>query len=233
MPDSNRIPIAWPVRWRRIRHRIVPVACFLVAILLSGWLWEHQGGSVHGVGEVEARRVDVTSPTSGVVSDFPKPDGRKWRTLDHVQAGDVLVRLTPLSAAGEGLQPEPTEILAPLTGTIVAMHSAPGHAVAPGTRLATIVDDAASHVTSYLPEESRLSVEPGLPVTLRSRSSPPQRIVTRIESVGRQIESVPTHQIASATQPQWGVPIRIRLPASCSLRPGSLVDVVISARAGR
>jgi multidrug resistance efflux pump len=93
MTQENRIPISRTVRWRRIRYRMIPVLSFLVAVVASSWLWRDYGGTVQGVGAVDSPRVDVTSPTAGLVISLPHQTRGQWLIYDHVQAGEVIARI--------------------------------------------------------------------------------------------------------------------------------------------
>jgi hypothetical protein len=79
-----------------------------------------------------------------------------------------------------------------------------------------------------LPEDSRLDPEPGMQVTLRPRTPGATLLTSEIEQVGRQIEHIPARYLLSPTSPQWGIPVRIKMPSDASLRPGATVDVVFS-----
>src|SRR5829696_74745 len=90
--QEKRIPLAWSVRWRRFRLQAVPAASFVVAVIACGWLWRERGAAVHGIGEVDALRVDVTSPTTGMVTSLPHRAGGQWTLYDHVVKGDIIAK---------------------------------------------------------------------------------------------------------------------------------------------
>jgi multidrug resistance efflux pump len=90
--QEKRIPLSWSARWRRIRLQAVPAVSFLVAVIASGWLWRERGAAVHGVGEVDALQIDVTSPTTGMLTALPHKAGGQWTLYDHVVAGDVIAK---------------------------------------------------------------------------------------------------------------------------------------------
>ena len=52
----------------------------------------------------------------------------------------------------------------------------------------------------------------------------------QVETVGPQVAPVPLHQLKDPPTPEWGNPVRIRLPADMlqdvELRPGQLVQVI-------
>jgi multidrug resistance efflux pump len=331
MNQEKRIPLAWSVRWRRIRSQAIPAVAFFAALLASGWLWQWNGYSVQGVGEVDSLRVDITSPTAGLVIALPHQTRGQWTVFDHVQAGDIIARIDDqqleasksllrrdikdlqdkmtqeqsesiaannteaseavrraweferlrlqmleqlLSAAPQltpreldelrTAQPELPEsvpatirdelarvreerrgldlrweelslrsglleIPAPITGTLVNVYCWPGQIVAPGGLIATIAAEHGQHIVGYIPEQSTIIPKVGMQVTMRARMARSPRITSTIEEVGKQIQQLPSHQRAVANLPQWGLPVRIKMPTDASLRPGSLVDIVFHA----
>ena len=327
MMQERRVPLAWDVRWRRLRSQAFPVFVFVAALLASGWLWQWHGASVQGVGEVDGLRVDITSPTAGLVIALPHQTRGQWTVFDHVQAGDIIARIddqqleatksllrrdikelieqvnelhadaeadesevadlvrsaweyersrlqaleqflatTPQLTVNEirdlgtpppelpatvaaatrdevvrlrearrgldlrweelSLRTGLLEIPAPISGTLVNVYCWPGQIVAPGGLIATIAADHGQHIVGYIPEESSIVPKVGMQVTLRARVARSPRLVSVVEEVGKQIERIPSHQRAIATAPQWGLPVRIKMPAEAALRPGALVDIV-------
>lgn len=328
MTQEKRVPLAWPVLWRRIRSQAMPCAAFVLALFGSGWLWQWHGNSVQGVGEVSGPRVDITSPNAGLVIALPHQTRGQWTVFDHVRAGDIIARiddqqleasksllrrdikqlteqlnqfqvdeanagnadaaafiqrardyelsrlqsLEQLLAAAPKLRPnevhdlstappeipesipaglrdslvrlresrrgidlrweelnlrdELLEIPAPISGTLVNLYCWPGQIVHSGGLIATIAADHGQHIVGYLPEESVITPRAGMQVTMRARVPRAPRHTSEIEEVGTQIERVPSHQRAIATTPQWGLPVRIKLPSEAALRPGALVDIV-------
>ena len=118
------------------------------------------------------------------------------------------------------------EIPAPISGTLVNVYCWPGQIVAPGGLIATIAADHGQHIVGYVPEQSTIVPKVGMQVTMRARMARSPRITSTIEEVGKQIQQLPSHQRAVANLPQWGLPVRIKMPPDASLRPGSLVDIV-------
>lgn len=327
--EEKRIPLAWDVRWRRIRSQTIPIVCFVGALFASGWMWQWHGASVQGVGEVDGLRVDITSPTAGLVIALPsQARGGQWTVFDRVNKNDIIARIddqqleatksllrrdvkdlidqveelqeqqgeaggaqvdesvrlaleyelsrleaieqlaTTPSPAGasrtrESDVAEPKlsdqvaaetrdeivrmrearraldvrweelslrtgllEIPAPISGTLVNVYCWPGQIVHPGGLIATIAADHGQHIVGYVPEHSTIQPKVGMRVTLRARLAGAPRLSSEIEEVGQMIEQLPSHQRTIANIPQWGLPVRIKMPAEASLRPGALVDIV-------
>ncbi|HEX6961144.1 MAG TPA: HlyD family efflux transporter periplasmic adaptor subunit [Lacipirellula sp.] len=303
------------------------MASFVVACAMCVWLWQQRGAAVHGIGEVEALRIDVTSPTTGMVTALPHRSGGQWSLYDQVVKGDVIAtfddrqtqldkdllrqeveqlfeqiaqwqiestgdrqpgaleaiqrvsqyersQLSALQQLAQGeahasalptpaadeppmlpegvaessrvafaklrhardslelrwkeihLQSELRVIRAPISGTLIAVYCWPGQTVHQGALVATIAADHGRHIVSYLPEQSTLEPTPGMKVTIRPRMAGAARLSSEIEKIGRQVRRVPDHQLGSAAIPQWGLPVRIKLPNNATLQPGALVDVV-------
>ncbi len=334
MIQEKRIPLARTVRWQRLRLQAMPVLSFLLSVVAVSWLWRQYGSIAQGVGEVDSPRVEVTSPTAGLVLSLPHLARKQWKIYDHVQAGDVIARIedqqlesrnmllrqeivrvlaqlsqhqidaandkgnTPANdAARRAWQYEQTkmlsldarltsgssfaaeekseqvaeipelpedasvnarealarlrqtrhalevrakdinnptqslEIQSPIDGTLVAVYCSPGQTVPPGGRIATIAADYGRHIVGYIPEGVSLDVRPGMRVTLRARVAGAPRITSEVEQLGRRIERIPSHEIASSKTPQWGTPVRIKMPSEVLLQPGALVDVLFEGSA--
>jgi multidrug resistance efflux pump len=326
--EEKRIPLAWPVRWRRIRSQTIPIVCFAGALVASGWMWQWHGASVQGVGEVDGLRVDITSPTAGLVVAMPSQrGGGQWTVFDRVSAGDIIARIDDQQleatksllrrdvkdlidqveelqeqSAADGAQvdesvgialehersrlaaieqlastPSPAgasraaeadsappelsdkvaaqtrdeivrmrearraldlrweelslrtgllEIPAPISGTLVNVYCWPGQIVHPGGLIATVAADHGQHIVGYVPEHSTIEPKVGMRVTLRARLSGAPRLTSEVEEVGQMIERLPEHHWSIANMAQWGLPVRIKMPADAVLKPGALVDIV-------
>jgi multidrug resistance efflux pump len=323
MPE-RRIPHSRNVRWRKIRSQLMPVLFFTTTAFAAGWLWQFHGATTHGVGKVKSPRVDLMSPTAGMVVSLPNESGGQWLVYDHVRTGDViariqdhelevskrmlrqeieqlverfdllasteeaendnslwqderteLMRLFEWSISGEAQggdvltremieddavgrsslasgefdaddslaalrsmrltlarrwasllrRSELMEIQSPITGTLVAVHCWPGQAVPPGGLIATVAADHGQQVIGYVPEYSRVEPQPGMRVSLRTRLLGSTPIDSVVEQVGQRVERIPGHERSGSSLPEWGIPVRIKMPADVPLRPGSLVDL--------
>lgn len=224
MPPTTpltRIPRSPAVQWRRLRAQTLPIVVFLAAVGGSAWLWTEVGGTVSAIAKVEAPRVDVSSPAAATVVALPNQAGGQWSLYEHVTAGEVIAVLED----HQQTPPKVIEVRAPISGTLVGVYCWPGQTVIPGGMIATIAADYGRNLVAYLPEESRLTIEPGSRVTLRPRMSAGRTYASEVELVSRQVEAIPRHQWTIPTVPQWGVPVRIKMPDEAMLAPGSLVDL--------
>lgn len=223
MIAEKRIPLARSARWRRIRSSAVPMVTFGLTSIATLWLWQGRGGGVQSIGEVASPKVNVTSPATGFVLSTSNQTNRNWSAWDRIEQGDVIARIEVDSA----IPAKTVNVVAPISGTLLDVNCWPGQTVVPGQSIATIASSEVEHVISYVPEGAGMQLTRGMKVTLRARSAGAPRIESEVEQVGGSIEQVPRHQRASATMPEWGAPVRIKVPHAHSLQPGALVDVFI------
>jgi HlyD family secretion protein len=218
--EETRVPLAWSVRWRRIRAQAIPIVMFAGAVLASGWLWRERGVGVQSIGEVTTPRVDVKSPITGLLVALPNKLSGQWSELDHIESGDVVARIEEKPGDAE----KSLEIKAPVSGTLVAIRCRPGETVIPGELIATIAADQGHHIVGYIPEDSSLIAKRGMHVELRPRAGG-ATMISNVEEVGSQIQKIPRHQRTGVASHQWGTPVRIKVPNESTLRPGTLVDL--------
>jgi hypothetical protein len=213
LADSKLEPIPTPVQLQllRIRHQFMPALIFVLALCLTVVLWKNYSGTSNGTGEVSAINVRVFANHDGTLSqDAPFP-----HLYDRVNKGQPLGRL-------EGLQP--VELLAPVTGTITAVHHQPGEFVSQGHEILTITEDTGAYIVSYIRPGSPIVPKKNMTLAVRGRDHRGWA-ECRIQEVGTRVVPIPEHQLANAKTPEWGIPIRIEMPSpgSLFLRPGELV----------
>jgi multidrug resistance efflux pump len=224
-PSLARIPRSPAVKWRRLRAQTVPVLVFFAAAGTCAWLWSEVGGTVSAVAKVEAPRVDVASPAAATVVALPNQAGGQWSLYEHVRAGEVIAVLEDQAQTPAKV----IEVRAPISGTLIGVHCWPGQTVIPGGPIASIAADYGRNLVAYLPEESPIDVQPGTRVTLRPRIASGRTYTSEVDLVARQVEPLPRHQWTIPTVPQWGIPVRIKMPDDAMLAPGSLVDLQFRA----
>lgn len=125
------------------------------------------------------------------------------------------------------LQAESLEIRAPMKGTVTAIYRRAGQVVQPGEPVVAIVADGSDYITAYLRQRQNIKPSVGMPVDVRARSARRQPVPSMIEQVGPRVERVPPQQLYDPQVPEWGIPVRIKLPAGFDATPGELVDVTI------
>lgn len=119
------------------------------------------------------------------------------------------------------------DICAPITGTITAIHAWPGQNVRAGTPILTIAATQGQYIVSFMRQEQRVVPAVGMTVDVRVRSMPRTSSRSMIQEIGPQVEPLPAHHLRDPKVPEWGLPVRIAIPAGMVLRPGELVDVAI------
>jgi len=150
------------------------------------------------------------------------------------QQADLAKLLAPVQAAIDtqakrieelNLQIEALKIRAPIAGTITAVYQSPGQNVQAGIPIMTIAAADSRYIVSYVRQETRIRPVVGMDVDVNVRSLPRLTAGATVEEVGPQVELIPPHQLRDPNVPEWGLPVRISVPAKLGLRPGELVDV--------
>ena len=131
---------------------------------------------------------------------------------------------------------EASDIRAPFDGVVTEVQRRPGETVHVGQQIMEIAAEAGTHVVSYLRQEQRIEPVAGMTVEIRRLTGAREVVQGTVEAVGVQFQSVPTHQLADKRTPEWGLPVRIAMPAGANLRPGEMVTITFprggTARAG-
>jgi multidrug resistance efflux pump len=117
------------------------------------------------------------------------------------------------------------EIRAPMAGTICSIQRWPGQNVRAGDPILTVAAERGRYILSYVRQDQRIRPVEGMAVEVRVRAAASQPVATTVEQVGPQIEPVPLHQCRDPKLPEWGVPVRIRIPEGFLGRPGELIDI--------
>lgn len=124
------------------------------------------------------------------------------------------------------LKIESLQLRSPLSGTITTVFRRPGQAVQPGEAILEVASDRGTAIVAYLRQEQQLiTPTKGMAVQVYLNRRPAQTVVGEIASVGGQIESVPGRQLRDQRVPEWGLPVRVAVPAGVELRPGESVTL--------
>jgi multidrug resistance efflux pump len=152
------------------------------------------------------------------------------RTLSEAEtqkaAGDERMKSFPAVVAERLLASR--EVRAPIGGTVTAIYSYPGQNIAAGGAILTIAGAESQCILSYVREGQRVRPAVGMSVSVQARTIPRDTGWASIERVGPQIEPVPPHHLRDPKVPEWGLPVRIPVPAGLKLRPGELVDIAFN-----
>lgn len=275
------IPTPLRVRWLRFRHQLLPVVTVIICASLAAWLWSRHAGTGNALGEVEARRIPITSNVDGVLAALA---GRAINPHDRVSEGDVVATMDPapirarrasrqvevdrLRTEIEAIEAQPgtsapagaaaaagsaaerlqslrsalatredevaqldlalssLDITAPISGTVSRVYLRPGQIVRAGDVIMDVSADGASYVVSYLREEQQyIGPTPNMAVEVRPRNDPRRLVQATVDTVGAQVEAVPSRQLRDQRTPEWGLPVRLSIPADANLMPGEVVTL--------
>jgi|GEM_PF-725692 len=111
------------------------------------------------------------------------------------------------------------------TGRIVEIYRRPGQAVRAGEPILRVANPDSMYIVSYVRQPYRVILKPNSIVGVQVRSIPIRGAETTIDRIGPQIESIPTRQLRDPLKPEWGLPVRIRVPNELNLTPGELVNI--------
>lgn len=228
-------------------------------------------GAGNALGEVEARRIPITSNVDGVLAALA---GRAINPHDRVSEGDVVATMDPapirarrasrqvevdrLRTEIEAAEAQPAaantsehleslrsalatredevvqldlalsslDITAPISGTISRVYLRPGQIVRAGDVIMDVSADGASYVISYLREEQHyIGPIPNMAVEVRRRKDPRRLVQATVDTVGAQVEAVPSRHLRDQRTPEWGLPVRLSIPPDANLLPGEVVTL--------
>ena len=181
-----------------------------------------------------ARRVEVERLRDEIealegIAPGATPPGKQPTTApspERLQALRTALATREEELAQLDLMLESLEVAAPVSGTISRIYLRPGQFVRAGDPIMEIFADGASYVVSFLREEQQyINPQPNMPVEVRPRNDPRRVVQGTVDTVGAQVEAVPAHQLRDQKVPEWGLPVRMTIPADANLRPGELVNL--------
>jgi multidrug resistance efflux pump len=162
--------------------------------------------------------------------------------LPALQLAEMTKILAPVLAAAEVQRARIREvkvaigrlaIRAPIRGTICMIHRWPGQNVGAGDPILTIAAEQGRYIVSYIRQEQQLHLVPGMTVAVQPRQRASHPVATLVERIGPQVELIPPHQCRDPRVQEWGLPVRIALPADFHARPGELIDINFKPRSSR
>lgn len=92
MEELPRIPTPWPLKWRRIRYRLLPFLTLAAAVLAAGFLWRRHAYISSGVGVVVGKDVQAVCSRDGVLRPVGLKTYRPLTTFGDVTRGQILAR---------------------------------------------------------------------------------------------------------------------------------------------
>lgn len=84
MSAPKPIPIPLGIRWREFRHRFVPALVFASVLCVSLLIWVRHAASPTLVGQVEAKRADVTTTRAGTIARLEVEKSSRVKANDPV-----------------------------------------------------------------------------------------------------------------------------------------------------
>lgn len=140
-----------------------------------------------------------------------------------------LTRLeTAQSAAAKNL--EPLTLVAPIDGMVTVPQRQAGEFVLPGEPLLSINSLRSDRVVAYLRQPYRLDPKVGMPVQITTRTRTRQVFSSHVAQVGAHMEIL-TNVIAfirPGSLVDAGLPIIVPVPDGIQIRPGEIVDVMVT-----
>ena len=115
-------------------------------------------------------------------------------------------------------------VVAPISGTITAVHRYPNEFVKQGQEIFTITQDTGEHIISYVRPGTGVAPKKDMKVLVRNQNSKRQAY-SIVQEVGSAVQQVPDQQLVNTKRPEWGYPVRIAMPdpTRLPLRPGEVV----------
>ena len=124
------------------------------------------------------------------------------------------------------------DITAPVTGTVFKVYLRPGQLARAGDIIMEISAEGSNYVVGYLREEQQyIHPKPKMPVEVRPRNDPRRVVQGTVDTVGATVEPVPARQLRDQRIPEWGLPVRLTIPADANLRPGEMVNLAFKHQA--
>jgi multidrug resistance efflux pump len=122
------------------------------------------------------------------------------------------------------------DIKSPVTGQVVEVHVLPGQSVRAGDPIVTIAAQGGQFLESYVRQDQRVQPVVGMRVKLRARRMGSRMVESEVDRVGSQVVAVPLQHLSDPATPEWGVPVRIRVPEELGARPGELIEITYPMR---
>ncbi|MCL4790136.1 MAG: hypothetical protein KJ070_25700 [Verrucomicrobia bacterium] len=182
----------------------------------------------------DALKAEVDEKTKAVAQieqrlEQLRPIGEPDRRRDESVTDEWLDRLEVAQAAA-ARNLEPLTLVAPITGMVGTPQRQVGEFVAAGELLLTVNSLRSDHVVAYLRQPYRLDPVVGMTARVTTRTHKRQTFTSQVVQVGAHVE-VLTNSIAFLRQGYLvdsGLPIVVRVPEDFHIRPGEIVDVVLS-----
>ena len=177
--------------------------------------------------KMQALRIELVSGEMVSATDLAAVDNSNFSDADLIffQSAAQRCEVLDQQISQLDLAISQLDIRSPIAGQLEDAMVSQYDAVVAGTRVASIVPTEGKVVVVYARETGPIRPFAGMPVVLTSVTNRLLRAETIVGSVGPKIESIPTRQRANPRVEEWGRPMRIEIPESFVIEPGSLVNV--------
>jgi multidrug resistance efflux pump len=175
-------------------------------------------------GPIQSRRAAIQAE----LDDLQRQE--KVGAADRAQTLHILIKAKQQDLAELDLKIDSLQVRSPLSGTVVKVYRRPGQAVQVGEAILEVALDHSTAIVAYLRQEQQ-TVNPtkGMPVQIYLRRHPAVTVAGEVDSVGGQVESVPNRQLRDQKVPEWGLPVRVKVPpaseSGVELKPGEVVTL--------
>jgi multidrug resistance efflux pump len=130
----------------------------------------------------------------------------------------------------QAIEGAPLRLLAPISGSVTAIHRHPGEHILPGQPIVTITSQESHRIVGFVSPTFPVPPQAGMKVKVSAKSGGKKQGSAKIIAVGPQLESITnvlgysvTTRMA-ATQP-LGRPVSISLTTEMSLLPGEPLEI--------
>jgi multidrug resistance efflux pump len=176
--------------------------------------------------EVERLRAELATLESSPAQPAAATDAPGASREDRLQSLRTALATREEELAQLDLVLDSLDITAPVSGTVFKVYLRPGQLARAGDLIMEISADGADYVVGYLREEQQyIQPKQGMKVEVRPRTDPRRVVQGTVDTVGATVEAVPPRQLRDQKIPEWGLPVRLAIPANSNLRPGELVNL--------
>ncbi|HTI99473.1 MAG TPA: HlyD family efflux transporter periplasmic adaptor subunit [Dongiaceae bacterium] len=129
-------------------------------------------------------------------------------------------------------QLSPVDLQAPIDGVIMAVLRRSGETVTAGQPIVTIAATTPARIVGYLRTPLAEDPRPGMTVQVCTRGLHRETGKAQILEVGAQLEPLPAalQSGAKLAGVELGLPVDVSVPPNLKIRPGEVVDVILTSR---
>ncbi len=126
------------------------------------------------------------------------------------------------------LKIENMTIRSPADGKIAVIHKRPSESITEGEAVMTIASDEAEYAVGYWRENHSQRPSETMVVSVRLRQPDSVEYTANIEEIGPQYGQVPLHQQKDPSRPEYGIPVKVRIPDELQgmVRPGEVGHLI-------